>query len=89
VATFIEMLEGSFFLIVNTVGLIIVTMSAGTIIDWLSAYLSSQPAGPIGASPVQYAFGTFYGMIIAIEIGLFFQLFLTSIKRTDYDTGDF
>lgn len=87
-ATFIEMMESSFFLIVNTVILIVITFTAGTIIDWLAIWMSNQPAGPISAAPVIYVFGTFYGMIGAIEAGLFVQLYLTTIKRTDYVTGE-
>lgn len=87
-ATFIEMLESSFFLIVNTVILIVITFTAGTIIDWLAVWISNQPAGPISASPVQYVFGTFYGMVCVIEAGLFIQLYLTTIKRTNFNTGE-
>jgi hypothetical protein len=87
-ATFLEMLDSSIYLIVNTVGLIVITISAGQIIDWLAVWLPSQPTGYISAQPVQYVFGTFYGMICLIELGLVVQLFLTPIRRTDYNTGE-
>lgn len=87
-ATFMEMLESSFFLIVTTVILIVITFTAGTIMDWLAVWLPNQPTGPLAATPVMYVFGTFYGMIGAIEAGLFVQLYMTVIRRTDYGTGE-
>lgn len=87
-ATFLEMLDSAFFLIVNTVALIVITVSVSPIMDWLAVWLPSMPAGYISAQPVQYVFGTFYGMICLIEVGLFVQLLITPIKRTDYNTGE-
>jgi len=66
----------------------VVTLTGGTIIDWLAVWQAAQPAGIISATPTQYVFGTFYGMICVIEGGLFVQLFLTVIKRTNYSTGE-
>lgn len=83
-----EMLDSAFFLIVNTVVLIVITVGVAPIMDWLAVWLPNQPAGYISAQPVQYLFGTFYGMIMLIEVALFVQLFLTTIKRTDYNTGE-
>lgn len=83
-----EMLDASFFLIVNTVVLIVITVGVSPIMDWLAVWLPNQPEGYISAQPVQYLFGTFYGMIMLIEVALFVQLFLTVIKRTDYNTGE-
>lgn len=82
------MLDSAFFLIVNTVVLIVITVGIAPIMDWMAVWLPAQPAGYISAQPVQYLFGTFYGMIMLIEVGLFVQLFLTTIKRTDYNTGE-
>lgn len=87
-ATFMEMLESSFFLIVNTVILLIATVVMGPVMDWLSLFISNQPSGLLSATPVQYVFGTFYGMILMLELGLFIQLFLTPIKQTDYNSGE-
>lgn len=87
-ATFLEMLDSTFFLIVNTVALIVITVAVSPIMDWLAVWLPSQPAGYIPATPVQFVFGTFYGMICLIELGLFAQLFITPAKRTDYNTGE-
>jgi hypothetical protein len=87
-ASFMEMLDSAFFLIVNTVVLIVVLVGVAPIMDWLAVWLPTQPAGYISAQPVQYVFGTFFGMLCVIEVGLFVQLFLTTIKRTDYNTGE-
>lgn len=56
--------------------------------DWLAVWLPSQPPGLLKLQPAQLLFGTFYGMLCIIELGLFVQLFLTPIKRTDYNTGE-
>jgi hypothetical protein len=88
IATFTEMLDSGFFLIIGTVTLIVITFTCGPIMDWLAIWLPSQPAGRIPIAPVQLVFGTFYGMICLIEVGLFVQFFLTTIKRTDYNTGE-
>lgn len=87
-ATFLEMLDSSFYLIVNTVALVVITVSIAPIMDWMAVWLPSQPAGYISASPIQFVFGTFYGMICLIELGLFVQLFITPLKTTDYNTGE-
>jgi hypothetical protein len=87
-ATFMEMLDSAFFLIVNTVVLIVITVGVSPIMDWMAVWLPNQPVGYISAQPVQYLFGMFYGMICLIEVALFVQIFLTVIKRTDYNTGE-
>lgn len=83
-----EMLDASFFLIINTLVLIIITVAVGPIMDWLAVFISNQPTGLLSVTPLQFTFGTFYGMICVIEVGLFIQLFLTPIKQTDYNTGE-
>jgi hypothetical protein len=87
-ATFMEILSASFFLIINTVILIVVTVTVGPIIDWLAVWLPNQPVGLLDYTPIQLTFGAFYGMICVIELGLFVQLFLVPIIRTDYNTGE-
>ncbi|OPX64740.1 MULTISPECIES: hypothetical protein [unclassified Methanoregula] len=87
-ASFNEFFGSAFFLIINTVILIVVTFTAGTILDWLAVWVASQPKGLLSAVPVMHSFATFYGMIVLIEIGLFVQLYLTTIKRTSYSTGE-
>lgn len=87
-ATFMEMLDSGFFLIVNTVILITMTLTAGTILDWLAVWSAEQPGGLLSPTPIMYTFGSFYGMIALIEAGLFVQLFLTIIKKTNYQTGE-
>jgi len=87
-ASFTEMFTSVLLLIVNTIVLMVVTMCAGSIIDWLAIWQAGQTAGYISAAPTQGLFGLFYGMVLAIEIGLFLNLIVTSIRRTDYTTED-
>lgn len=87
-ASFLEMLDSAFFLIVNTIALIVITVCISPIMDWLAVWLPSQPAGYISATPLQFVFGTFYGMICLVELALFVQLFITPVRRTDYNTGE-
>jgi hypothetical protein len=87
-ATFEEMYEAGFFLVISTVILVVVTLGIGPVIDWLAIWLPSQPAGRIPITPVQMVFGTFYGLIVLLEVALFVNLFLVVARRTDYNTGD-
>jgi len=82
------MLESSFFLIINTVILGLLTLTGGSILDWLAVWQADQPAGLISAAPIQDTFALFYAMILLIEAGLFVQLFLVIIRRTNYSTGE-
>lgn len=87
-ATFMEMLDSSFFLIINTVILIILAVTVGPIMDWLATWLPTNPTGLLSLSGPQFYFGMFYGLLCIVELGLFVQLFLTPIKTTDYNTGE-
>lgn len=66
----------------------LLTLTGGSILDWLAVWQADQPAGYISAAPVQDVFALFYMMILLIEGGLFVQLFLTVIRRTNYSTGE-
>jgi hypothetical protein len=87
-AMFTEMFDAVLWLITSTIILIVVTLSIGPIIDFLAAWLPTMPAGRIPISPVQMVFGTFYIFILLLEGAVFVNLFLTAIRRTDYDTGE-
>jgi len=66
----------------------LITLTAGSIIDWLAVWQADQPAGYISAAPTQDVFALFYAMVLFIEAGLFVQLYLTVIRRTNYSTGE-
>ena len=87
-ASFLEMLDASLFLIINTIILIIAAVACGPIMDWLAVWLGSQPAGFLPTAPIQYIFGCFYGMLLLIELLLFIFVFIVPVKKTDYMTGD-
>jgi hypothetical protein len=87
-ATLLEFAAEAFGLLVNTLILIVITPPVGSIVDWFALFSSQQSSGLLNATPLKGSFGMFYGFLILIEIALVVRMYLVTIRRTDYATGE-
>ena len=87
-ATLLEFAAEAIGLLVNTLILIVITPPVGSIVDWFALFASQQSTGVLTATPLKGGFAMFYAFLLLIEVALIARLFLTTIRRTDYATGE-
>lgn len=89
-ASFTESIRGGVFLVINTIVIAIFTLIGGPLWGYLSKYISDFDfsKSPLDPSMVQSVPGTFFGLLLILEIVLVVNLFYRLFVKTSYATGE-
>lgn len=88
-ASFMQMLDASLYLIINTVAIFTFWLAGSPIIDYLNVLIQSykfdNPVVVGMAHMAQPIFQWFFWLLVIIEVVLFIRTYLTIIAITDYN----